>query len=43
MSILTHIRAAVESVRRHHVAASNEWILRFESHIDPRPAANVGR
>jgi len=43
MSILTHIRAAVVRLRRHHAAASKEWILHFESHIDPRAAATLGR
>jgi hypothetical protein len=43
MSIITHIEAAVARLRRHHAAATYEWILRFESHIDPRAAATAGR
>jgi hypothetical protein len=39
MSLITHIRASIRRFRRYHAATSNEWILRFESHIDTRAAA----
>ena len=43
MNILTHIRALIARLRGYRSAASCDWILRFESQIDPRVAATIGR